>query len=56
MSAAKVSEYRLTARNGRHIRVATMVTLADGRVIRFLDKLGKAEAVRQAENLIRKGY
>lgn len=43
-----VSTYRLTASNGRHIRIATMVTLADGRVVRFMEKMSKREAIRQA--------
>lgn len=42
------SNYRLTASNGRHIRTATMVTFPDGRVIRFMEKMSKREAIRQA--------
>ena len=45
------STYRLAARNGRHIRMATKVTYADGREVRFMEKMGKREAIRQAEAL-----
>ncbi len=45
---ADVSTYKLKASNGRHIRLATAVTFPDGRVVRFIDRLGKREAIRQA--------
>lgn len=38
--------------NGRHVRKATQVTLATGRVIRFDEKLSKAEAIRQVEKCL----
>ena len=47
-NSPKVQSYNLTASNGRHIRVATMVILADGTEIRFMEKLTKAEALRAA--------
>jgi hypothetical protein len=34
--------------SGRHVRQATKVTLPNGTVIRFVDKLSKKEAIRQA--------
>lgn len=45
----KVEDYNLRVRNGRHIRVATMVTLPSGEVVRFLERMGKREAIAQAE-------
>jgi len=42
-----VSTYSLKAANGRHIRKATMVTLADGSVVKFMDKMSNSEAIRQ---------
>jgi hypothetical protein len=45
----KVTDYNLKASNGKHIRKATMVTFEDGTVIRFTEKMSKAEAIRQAE-------
>jgi hypothetical protein len=44
----KVETYRLVAMNGRHIRQATKVTMPNGEVIRFTEKLSKREAIRQA--------
>jgi hypothetical protein len=46
---AKVTDYELKASSGKHIRKATMVTFEDGTVIRFTEKMSKAEAIRQAE-------
>jgi hypothetical protein len=48
MSAYIVETYQLTASNGRPIRQATKVTCPDGKVIHFLEKLGKAQAIKQA--------
>lgn len=44
----EVTTYQLTAKNGRPIRIATQVTFADGRVVRFIERISKAEALRQA--------
>ena len=41
--------YNLTASNGRHIRKATMVVLDDGRVVRFMEKMTKRQALRSIE-------
>jgi len=46
---ATVTNYSLKARNGRHIRQATKVLLADVNYeIAFIEKMGKKEAVNQA--------
>lgn len=46
----EVTTYQLTAGlTGRLIRKATQVTFSDGKVIRFIDRLPKGEAIRQAE-------
>lgn len=45
---ATVSTYRLQASNGRHIRIATKVVFADGFTVRFIDRMPKGEAIRQA--------
>jgi len=42
-----IETYRQIASNGRHIRMATKVTLEGGRVIKFDEKMSKKEAVRQ---------
>ena len=44
-----VSTYNLKSANGRHIRQATQVTCPDGTVIRFIEKVGKAQAIKQAQ-------
>lgn len=44
-----VETYRLVTTTGRHIRMATRVTFADGLVVKFMDKMGNKEAIRQAE-------
>jgi hypothetical protein len=46
---AKVETYRLTASNGRHIRMATRVVLEDGQVINFTEKMSNRRAIQQAE-------
>jgi hypothetical protein len=37
---------------GRHVRMATLVRFADGRVVRFMDRLGKRAAVLQARAVL----
>ena len=44
---AEVRTYQMVAGNGRPIRKATMVVLADGTEYRFTEKMGKREAMRQ---------
>ena len=44
-----VGTYQLVAGNGRPIRKATVVTFADGQEIRFIERLPKGEAIKQAE-------
>lgn len=48
-ASATVSTFRLTARNGRHIRIATKVTFEDGTEVKFMERMPKGEAIRQAE-------
>ncbi len=50
----EASSYNLKASNGRHVRIATMVTFDDGRIIRFTERLSKREAIRQAKYQRRK--
>jgi hypothetical protein len=45
----QVKDYRLTAPNGRHIRTATMIVLADGKEVRFTERMSKAQAIRQLQ-------
>ena len=40
--------YTLRRPNGSPIRVATLVRRADGKVLRFVERLPKGEAIRQA--------
>lgn len=47
----KVSNYILKASNGKRIRIATKVTFADGREVKFIDRLSKKEASKQATNM-----
>lgn len=49
-----VEDYRLTAKNGRHIRMATQVRFQSGRVIKFLDKLTHRDAIVQAGRFLDK--
>lgn len=44
-----VSTYQLKTSTGRHIRQATQVVCPDGTVIRFTEKMGKAQAIKQAQ-------
>lgn len=48
---ATVQTYRLQASNGRHIRIATKVVFADGFVVRFIERMPKGAAIRQAEEV-----
>lgn len=45
----RVETYNLKTKNGKHIRKATMVIFPDGITIRFMEKMGKREAIRQAQ-------
>jgi hypothetical protein len=47
-----VSNYDLKTSSGRHIRKATKVQLGN-RVIRFIDKMSRREALKQARALIK---
>ena len=47
-AAPTVETYRLTAANGRHIRMATRVRFPDGEVVAFLERLGKRRAIAEA--------
>lgn len=50
-TAAQVSNYKLFAANGRYIRTATQVTLPNGQVIQFMERMTKREAIAQAARL-----
>lgn len=43
-----VSTYALRTAAGSHIRIATQVTFPDGTVIRFIERLNKNLALREA--------
>lgn len=43
-----VSLYDLRSATGRHIRIATQVTLPNGAVVRFMDRMSKRAAIAQA--------
>lgn len=45
----KVTNYQLKAANGKNIRIATMVTLSNGQEIKFVERMSKKEAIRNAE-------
>ena len=49
MPGFKVENYSLKANSGWHIRTATKVTLPSGEVVRFTERMGKREAIAQAE-------
>lgn len=53
-NTAAVTTYNMTASNGRHIRKATKVKFSDGRVVRFIDLMGKKQAIAQAAEILRK--
>jgi hypothetical protein len=44
-----VKNYTLKAANGKHVRVATMVVLDNGKEIKFMEKMSKKEAIRNAQ-------
>ena len=48
----KVQDYKLYASNGRYIRTATKVIFDDGSEIKFLDKLDKKQATKNAQDQI----
>ena len=55
-TAAKVETYEIfSALTGRKIRTATQVTFTDGRRVRFMERMGKREAIRQAVQEIDRG-
>lgn len=45
----RATDYVLCDHNGHRIRLATMVTRSDGRSVRFLDRIGKRTAIKQAK-------
>jgi len=47
----KFELYNLATGEGKHIRRATRVTLASGRVVEFMERLSNKEARRQAQRL-----
>jgi hypothetical protein len=51
----KVETYDLTAASGHHIRKATQVRLPDGRVVRFIERVPRREAIRYVQDSIRLG-
>ena len=51
----KIKTYTLRASNGRKIRKATMVEFENGATYHFVEKLTKAQAERQAMELLLKG-
>lgn len=51
----KATEYNLKTKTGRHIRKATMVTFPDGYVVRFIEKMPKGAAIKQAAEIRARG-
>lgn len=51
---SKVENYRIFASNGNPIRVASKVIFPTGKEMKFLDKLSKREALKQAESMLNK--
>lgn len=47
-SEARVETYNLRASNGSHIRKATKVVFSDGTEVKFIERMSKREAIRQA--------
>lgn len=45
----EVEDYSLTTPSGRHIRIATKVTLPSGEVVRYTEHMSRREAIAQAE-------
>jgi hypothetical protein len=48
MGKPMVASYSLRDSRGRHIRLASMVTLEDGTEVRFVERMPNGEAIRQA--------
>lgn len=44
----KATDYNLKTKAGRHIRKATMVTFPDGYEVKFIERMPKVVAIRQA--------
>lgn len=51
----QVETYPLLNSKGYYIRKATMVIAKDGRTVKFIDKMPKGEALKQAKELFEKG-
>lgn len=51
----KATEYNLKTKTGKHIRKATKVTFPDGYEVRFIERMPKAAAIRQAVEIRAKG-
>ena len=47
----KTSEYSLKTKTGKHIRIATKVTFADGYEVKFIEKMPNGAAIKQAQEL-----
>lgn len=47
----KFELYNLATGEGKYIRMATKVTLANGRVVKFIERLSNKEARRQIKQL-----
>lgn len=47
-----ITTYNMKAGNGRQIRKATMVTLNDGREIRFTERMSRREVLTNLEGLL----
>lgn len=45
---ATVGQYRMVTAGGKRIRTATVVTFPDGYVVKFMDRMPKGLAIRQA--------
>lgn len=44
---ARIETYRLTASNGRHIRMATKIVFQDGTERRFTERMSRKQALAQ---------
>ena len=44
----KATEYTIKTKTGNHIRKASKVTFPDGYEVRFIERMPKREAIRQA--------
>lgn len=47
----KATEYTLKTKDGRHIRKATKVTFLDGYEVKFIERMTKREAMKQAAEI-----